>query len=96
MDNLVEIIKRKETLVHPMEMNHISLLELVKASDVSTRISHINLKQVLAAEPIVKEDSKSLIHKLDWQHHTWAKCHHKKSVSLLVTYQHLGSHTIVF
>ena len=52
VNDAADVFQRKETLVHPMEMNEVGFLEFGKSRDVRTGVGQIYLKQVFAAETV--------------------------------------------
>ena len=58
--NALKIIERQESLVDPMQMDDIGLLELVHRGDVGARIGDIHLKDSLLAQVVGQPDDATL------------------------------------
>ena len=94
--NLVDIVEREETLVHPMQMDHVGLLELWHSGDVGACIGDINLEEVLATETIGKEDDTTLPKEVEGEPPTLLFYgHHRNLVGLTVAHNHLGADSVL-
>ena len=95
VDNLSDILERQHTLVDPMQMNDIRLLELWQGSDVETDVGDVYAKEVLAREMEMPEDAPSFPQEIPLGTQGTLHSHYGDIIAHLVTHQHLSLNAII-
>ena len=93
--DLMDGVERKHTLVDPVKMNQIRLLELAQFRDVTARIGNVDLEEMFLGKMQSAEDDQPLPEEMPTEHHRFGQSDYRQRVRLLVTYQHLRLDTIV-
>ena len=92
---LTDATQGEHTLIDPVEVDDVGLLEFTQAGDVGTRIGNIHLKEMSALKAEPTEDDQPLPKKAPAIHGRLRKTDHRQGVGILIAHQHLGLDTII-
>ena len=95
VNDATDVFQRKETLVHPMEMDEVGFLKFGEGRDVRTGVGQIYLKQVFTVETVGRPYHKTFPQELGAKQGGRRKGGHGDLFRALVAHQHLGLYAIV-
>ena len=93
--DLLDVFQRKHTLVYPVEVDDVGLLELRQSGDVRAGIGDIDGKQVVFLEVVGFPDDDAFPHELPYQAPALLEGHYADLVGLLVAHQHFCLDAVV-
>ena len=95
LQNLTDALQRQHALVHPVQVDDVSLLELRQLGDVRAAIGNVDLEEMLAAQVQACPDNKTFPEEVPPAGTLSAQGTDRQTVALLVAYQHLRLGTVV-
>ena len=95
LQNLADIVQRQHSLINPMQVNNVGLLEFRQFRNVSATIGNIYFEQVFAFKMKSCPHNKALPKEIPLQAPRLWQCRNRQLVRFLVTHQHLCLHTVV-
>ena len=94
--NLLDVLQRQESLVYPVQMNHVCLLEFGQFGNVGACVGYVNLKKIVLLEFVSHPNNRAFPHKLHLMSYRRVECHNGNLVSLFIPYKHFCLYAIVF
>ena len=92
---LFDVGKAQHSLIYPMKMNHVGLLELRQRRNVVARIGYVDIEKPLSLEMQMTEYAPPFPQETPTRQHLSRQADHRNIVRFPVSHQHLGLHAII-
>ncbi len=91
----MDIFQRQHSLIHPMQMDDISLTKLWKTRDIGSAVGNIQFKEMLALQLEMQPYHQTLPQEVPPEAPCLRQCTHGQLLCLLVAHQHFRLDTVI-